>query len=258
MKNKIEKYFNIWTALDTLVLLLAIYYMAIYPWMNHWGITTTEASMALPGDGTEPGTIVVSTRGVSIHAPANQVWQWLVQIGADQAGFYSNDWLENLFLADIHNVDLIQPSWQSHQIGEPIPGASGVIYQRNFTWPTQAYEKGRMLYLWGPIVVLPVDDQTSILITRTIARPETFINEITYGWMHFVMERGMLFGIKARAEGNLNASIPLEIISNIGWTWVPNSHNKAPPCPKSSRPTGFKKMPPANSFGLAMVKTCVS
>jgi hypothetical protein len=217
MAAKLTKYYNIWTALAIFILFLAVYHFTFYPWMNQWGLTNAQAGMALPGDGTEAGTVIASTRGVTIHAPAAVVWQWLVQVGQDQAGFYSNDWLENLFLADIHNNNALHPEWQSHQKGDAVFGAGGAIYQRNYTWSTPAFQDGKMLYLWGPLVVLPLDEQSSLLLARSYAKSETFINEITYGWIHFVMERGMLLGIKTRAEGTLNASIVLQIISQIGW-----------------------------------------
>jgi hypothetical protein len=212
-----KKYFNIWTVLLITALVMGIYHTVIYPWMNRWGVTDAEVNMVLPGDGTEKDWIVTSTRGITIQAPASEVWKWVVQLGQDQAGFYSNDWLENLFLSDIHNADVIHPEWLSHKIGDPIPGAGGAVYQRNFTWPTKAYEEGRMLYLWGPIAVLPVDNQASRLILRTYAPSDPLISEFTYGWMHFVMERGLLLGIKARAEGSLNSDIILQIISKTGW-----------------------------------------
>ena len=34
--------------------------------------------------------------------------------------------------------------------------------------------------LWGPIVVLPVDSQTSRLYTRTFARPSNLCKQLTY------------------------------------------------------------------------------
>jgi hypothetical protein len=75
--------------------------------------------------------------------------------------------------------------------------------------------------LWGAIVVIPVDAQTSRLIVRTYAEPASpvmqLIGAYTYDWMHFVMERGMLLGIKARAEHTLESDAWLRTISAAGW-----------------------------------------
>ena len=43
-------------------------------------------------------------RAVTIDAPPDKIWPWIMQIGRDRGGFYSYTWLENLIGADIHNV----------------------------------------------------------------------------------------------------------------------------------------------------------
>ena len=70
-----------------------------------------------PFSATTPGSAgsVTGTRAVSIDAPPEKVWPWLVQIGQDRAGFYSYTWLENLTLADIHNTFEIRPEWQGRK-----------------------------------------------------------------------------------------------------------------------------------------------
>jgi hypothetical protein len=218
-----KKYFNIYSVSISIALLTLLYLGLLYPWMNRWGATDAELSMLLPGDDTQPGWMVTSTRAVTVNAPASQVWQWVVQLGQDRAGFYSNDWLENLVLSDIHNQNVIRPDWQSRQVGDLIQGAGGAIYHGQ-GWPTRAYQAGSMVYLWGPIVVLPVDAQTARLYTRTYAQASTgitqFIQKMTYDWMHFVMERGMLLGIKARVEGNLSSLTFLMILSRVGFIFA--------------------------------------
>ncbi len=77
-----------------------------------WGATGEEAREGLPGDElvAEPATQV--TRAITIRAPRDVVWRWVVQLGADRGGFYSYDWLENLFRLGIHNADRVVPEWQ--------------------------------------------------------------------------------------------------------------------------------------------------
>src|SRR3990172_2182543 len=89
--------------LFVLACFVAFHLMVLYPWMNRWGVSESEAAMVLPGDGTVEGFVATSTRGVTVQAPAEEVWKWVVQLGQERAGFYSNDWLENLTFADIHN-----------------------------------------------------------------------------------------------------------------------------------------------------------
>ncbi len=70
-----------------------------------------------------PHPTVESTRAVTIRAPAEEVWRWLVQLGQDRGGFYSYNLLENLAAADIHNVDRIVPEMQHLKVGDFVPMA---------------------------------------------------------------------------------------------------------------------------------------
>jgi hypothetical protein len=64
------------------------------PWMYTWGACAAEIDAVLPGDDLVAASAVRTTRGVTIDASPEAVWQWLVQIGEDRGGFYSYDWLE--------------------------------------------------------------------------------------------------------------------------------------------------------------------
>jgi hypothetical protein len=221
MNIKVMKLYNWRVVLLIICILTAFYLLVLYPWMTRWGATDTELTMPLPGDGIVPVVNSQSTRAVTIHAPADEVWKWVLQIGQERAGFYSNDWLENLTLADIHNVNAIRPEWQSRQPGEVVLGAGGNVYGQKSNWHIQAYEDGKSLYLWGSITVIPVDAGTSRLLVRTRNAPSSLpveiISKFSYDWMHFVMERGLLLGIKARAEGSLDTNPIPQIFSAIGW-----------------------------------------
>ena len=55
-----------------------------------------EVAEPLPGDASLPRAQFRATRAISIDAPPDAVWPWLVQVGALRAGWYSNDLLDNL------------------------------------------------------------------------------------------------------------------------------------------------------------------
>ncbi|MDR3544619.1 MAG: hypothetical protein P4L30_02475, partial [Candidatus Limnocylindrales bacterium] len=38
----------------------------------------------------------ISTRAITIDAPPEEVWPWLVQMGSGRAGFYTHEWVERL------------------------------------------------------------------------------------------------------------------------------------------------------------------
>src|SRR5688572_17802308 len=99
----------------------AVYHPLLLPWMTTWGATATEVGMVLPGDELAPQPTYQSTRAVTIAAPPERIWPWLVQIGQDRGGFYSYDWMANLVGAGIHNADRIVPEWQHRVHGDFVP-----------------------------------------------------------------------------------------------------------------------------------------
>ena len=67
----------------------------VRPWELRWGATDEEVALQAPGDELVQGPHLVSTRVVTVQAPPERVWPWLVQIGRGRAGWYSYDWLDN-------------------------------------------------------------------------------------------------------------------------------------------------------------------
>ena len=51
----------------------------------------------------------MTTRAITVQAPAEDVFPWLVQLGQNRGGLYAYDALENLFRLDIHSADRIHP-----------------------------------------------------------------------------------------------------------------------------------------------------
>src|SRR6195256_2783466 len=86
-----------------------------------WGATTAEATARLPGDELLEHPDAVSTRAVTIDAPAAAVWPWLAQMGpSPRGGAYTYDWVENLLGLDMHSVDRVPPDFQHPQVGDTI------------------------------------------------------------------------------------------------------------------------------------------
>jgi hypothetical protein len=50
-------------------------------WQLGWGTTGQEAGVPLPGDGLIANPGLTATRGITIGAPAGQVWPWIAQLG---------------------------------------------------------------------------------------------------------------------------------------------------------------------------------
>jgi hypothetical protein len=101
-------------------LVAVAYGFVIRPWHMTWGSTAEERSLPLPGDELVQGPLAQATHAITIQSPVGEVWPWLVQMGQGRAGFYSYDWLENLFGCQIRNADRIVPEWQIIRVGDGV------------------------------------------------------------------------------------------------------------------------------------------
>jgi hypothetical protein len=198
-----------------------VYLTVLHPWIMTWGATAEEQRMALPGDEADPSAYF--TRAITIHAPAAEVWLWLLQIGQDRAGFYSNTWLENLFFGDIHNGAEIRPEWQERAVGDrpPMAGAVGRGLLGDVSkLRIRALDPERMITdLPGRFVLQPIDDHSTRLLLREPlgAAERSGIFGLVWDPMHFVMEQRMLRGINERAEGSPLTPPALAGVARIGW-----------------------------------------
>jgi hypothetical protein len=193
----------------------------LWPWHRRWGTIPAEWEMSLPGDRIERNPRYELMHAVTIDAPPAVVWTWLVQLGQDRAGFYSYDWLERAFLADVHNVYEIRPEWQQRSEGDFIratpPNCFGGIFGRDVGWKVSRVEPGRAMVLehWGAFVLLPTDDgRTRFLVRSTVGGPNApawgaALTFALFELPHFIMERRMMLTIKACAE-TLPATARLE------------------------------------------------
>src|SRR6266511_3875457 len=77
--------------------------------------TAEEVGRPYPGADLIPGGEHSATMAVTIEAPPASAWPWLVQIGADRAGWYSWDRLDNWGLP---SAERVHPEWQEIAVGE--------------------------------------------------------------------------------------------------------------------------------------------
>jgi hypothetical protein len=116
-------------------------------WQLGWGTTGQEAGVPLPGDGLIANPGLTATRGITIGAPAGQVWPWIAQLGQGRGGFYSYDFLENLVGCDIHSADRIGSEWQEVEAGDQVRLAPQVALG------VALVERGKSLVLRGGVPV---------------------------------------------------------------------------------------------------------
>jgi hypothetical protein len=197
-----------------------IYPFVIRPWHLRWGATDDEVNAPMPGDDEAAHPIFESTRAITINAPVEEVWPWLVQIGYNRAGFYSYDWLENIAArqagtaSGYTSVDYILPEFQDLKVGDPLPLAEGmdltvlalkphlhIVLAAHGALPIDESFSGDFSWVWA---VKPIDSITTRLIMRFRAglNSEKAVKStgVMMEPMQFIMERKMLLGIKKRAE----------------------------------------------------------
>lgn len=176
-------------------------------WHRHWGATPGEIAASLPGDDVVPHAQFRATRAITIDAPPDDVWPWLVQVGCLRAGWYSNDLLDNLAHP---SATTIVPDLQHLEIGQWVPMAPSPTPSDRTAFKVHSFEVNEWLLWTKPDStwawrLTPTDDGTR-LVTRVHA---------VYDWRHplsallgvvlmefgdFAMQRRMLRGIKTRAE----------------------------------------------------------
>src|SRR5919202_4061538 len=209
-------------ALMIFVALWGLFLAVLHPWFMNWGSTPEEQAMVLEGDTTPPETYF--TRAITIDAPPSAVWPWLLAIGQDRAGFLSNDYLENLTGADIHNADALRPEWQPRALGDRVPMASPgmrALGGEATSTMIRILEPERVIAdTPGRFVLVPIGHSATRLLLR-----ESLDDPIRAGaawvlWdpMHFVMEQRMLQGIKERAEGRPLVPPVVQAAAHVGWT----------------------------------------
>ena len=197
---------------------LAVGAYALHRLGRRSGATDAEAAGRLPGDDLVPHPSWESTRAITVHASAAEIWPWIVQMGfpAHRAGWYTPHWLDRLtFGIEQPSADEIRPELQHLAVGDRVPDSADLS-----VWFTVAeVDRPHALVLHstrhviGPIrtidfswafVVREVGPATSrvLIRARTTYTPRTaapFV-ELVIGPADFVNAGAMLRGIKVRVE----------------------------------------------------------
>lgn len=206
-----KKFFKIAGAMAGLGILAVILMFASLPWMDHYGATDEEIAASLTGDELVPNPRISYTRAVSINASPADVYPWIAQLGADKGGMYSYTWLESLIQCPQTNADRIHKEWQGLEVGSKVlmcpdvnapPAYEVVLIDPNRTIIMGHQENGIWTDIWQ-FNLVPQEDGTTRLVIRSRSTLE--------GWMwdiirpgEFIMMRGMMLGIKERAESMAN------------------------------------------------------
>jgi hypothetical protein len=207
----------------------AAYLRTVNPRIKRWGATDAELGRAWPGDDfVDPGARSRSTRALTVAAPAEAVWPWIVQIGQDRAGFYSYTVLENLVGADMRNTDRIVAEWQRRDVGDVVWLARSDRYGGNGHQRVATIEPGRSMALTGEkdwealreggkasgawtFTVEPIDSRSSRLVVHSVG-PHV---DPLFDLIHFVMERKMMLRIRELAERAVDEGTAVQRVDTV-------------------------------------------
>lgn len=162
--------------------------------------------MSMPGDEVVPRPTFKATRAITIDAPPEAIWPWLIQIGFGRAGWYSYDLLDNL---GRHSSEQVVPELQHIEIGDLIPLGPG----KDAGMRVKDFDANHWIVWWDAKlhltpwtwVLQPLPYGGTRLLTRVRSRTE-WRHPSTVMWVpllelaDFPMMRKCLLNIRARAE----------------------------------------------------------
>jgi hypothetical protein len=189
-------------------------------WHQHWGATDEEIARPLPGDDLIADSNLDSTHAITIHAPAEQIWPWLAQMGYEgRAGTYSYDLFERSIGRNLHRIDPDLPPLAAGDTMPFYPGAPMTVAVANppralVLWqvtgggkaidPAGPWGDNHVAWSWA-FVLEPVDATTTRLLVRMRVSYQPTAKWAPYMWLlvepgHFIMGRRQLLGLRQRTE----------------------------------------------------------
>lgn len=189
--------------------LAAVYWFPVRRWFSRWGTSPDELTRVMPGDALIAEPTEMSMQAVTVNAPPEDIWPWLLQIGYQRGGLYSYDWLDRLFgFLDRPSATRVLPEFQQLAVGDKVPWArNGTELTVGVLEPLRALalvsQVGDFVWVWQ-FGLYPVDEQR----TRFVTRGTEHVPSGAMWWLgmrimepaSFIMTRRFLLGVKERAE----------------------------------------------------------
>ena len=159
---------------------------------DRWGVSEPETKRPYPCDQFVPEPGLQLWRGVTVQAPPDRVWPWVIQI---RLGPYSYDWIDNLGRRSPQRLC---------DLREPVPGDA-------FTSALGGREVGRILAvtpgedvtakIMGTVmsyVLVPVDSNTRLLLKVVASLGGVAAQLLSMG--DLIMARRQLLNLAKLAE----------------------------------------------------------
>lgn len=170
-----------------------------HPSLFRSGATAAEERMRLPGDRFVPEPMWTATRAITIDAPPDDVWPWIVQLGHGRGGWYTWEvWRERRAVP----ADQILPEFQDLRVGD-------LLLDSPDTDETQGAFRVRQLHPGRHLVLFSARDPFSgreLDVRRD--RPRRFIEVV---WS---------FVLRARPHGRTRLLVRVRVTYAPRWAGV--------------------------------------
>jgi len=107
-----------------------LYFGFLRPTQMRWGATDVEVATALPGDRAVGNATFVATRAMTIDATPEQVWPWIVKMGAAERRFVKGFEVNRYMLWLTRTPPRVSWCWSLAQAG---PGRTRVVTRVRFS-----------------------------------------------------------------------------------------------------------------------------
>lgn len=190
---------------------------------RRWGATDEELGSPMPGDHLVPDPKTGTMHGITIDAPPEEVWPWIVQMGYHRAGWYTYPWVDRyVWHIDNPSADSVIDDMQTLEVGDIVPdGEPGtafyvvteidpphtLVLHSNTHVPEPL--RGRMWidWTWAFALARTADGRTRLRLAVRATYGPWWARLLMDGLVvpsDFVMARSMLHGVRRRAEGRLS------------------------------------------------------
>jgi hypothetical protein len=179
------------------------YSWLVRPWHSEWGATADEVRRPMPGDDLVPHPMMCATRGITIDAPPQDVWPWLVQMGGyTRAGWYAYDRFDN---ANRPSAERIVPELQNLKVGDKMLTSPKSGFVVRAVYPGRAIvldidKRGSRITSVPMLTRLPDGRTRLVFRVRAYFRPIDRLFGAMFDVGDFLFMRKQMLGIKERAE----------------------------------------------------------
>lgn len=192
-------------------------------WLGRtYGATRDERQRGLPGDELCMRPQATTTHAVTIDAPPEHVWPWLVQMGWGRGQWYTARWVDQLFFHENGpSADRLHPEWQDLRVGDRVldgapdkhcafvvaglePSHYLVLHSREHLPPEWADRYGASIdWSWQFALDRLHDDRTRFIFRSRLHLTPRWVEAFYLTVIipaDFIMARQMMRGVKERAE----------------------------------------------------------